>query len=297
MTVKLILDISILSVTVVMMLAIGMQLVREPNQTRAPCLGSLALILLLHMSLLPLLGWLTCQWLEIRPNLAIGLLVVAACPVGDISNFYVWLVRGNVWVSLWLNVVSCLFAVGSMAGIYQFYSWLSGSPFLMALPTVGMVVRLLALIVLPLSVGILAGWRFPRAADAMASWLRRVTMTGILWVVCLIVVMRWEQLRAEASEAALASLVFLCLATIAGVGASLLVTSTRRERIAIAFSFPVRNVGLATALVVVLMNQVGYAAFAVVYFVVEVFFMLAVAGIIARVFPAANEKRTGLVEA
>ena len=291
---KLILDTSILIVTVMMMLAIGMQLAREPNLARAPRLGSLALILILHMCLLPLLAWFTCRWLEIRPALAIGLLVVAACPVGDISNFYVWLVRGNVWVSLWLNVVSCLFAVASMAGIYHLYSWLSGSPFLMALPTLGMVVRLLALIVLPLSAGILAGWRFPCAADVLTPWLRRATGAGILWVVCLIVVMRWGQLREEAAEAALASLVFLSLATITGVGAALLVTRSRRERIAIAFSFPVRNVGLATALVVILMNQVGYAAFAVVYFVVEVFFMLAVAGITARICPAGCEETTGL---
>ena len=291
---KLILDTSILIVTVMMMLAIGMQLAREPNLTRAPRLGSLALILILHMCLLPVIAWLTCRWLEIRPALAIGLMVVAACPVGDISNFYVWLVRGNVWVSLWLNVVSCLFAVASMAGIYHLYSWLSGSPFLMALPTLGMVVRLLALIVLPLSAGILAGWRFPCAADALTPWLRRATGAGILWVVCLIVVMRWGQLREEAAEAALASLVFLSLATITGVGAALLVTRSRRERIAIAFSFPVRNVGLATALVVILMNQVGYAAFAVVYFVVEVFFMLAVAGITARICPAGREETTRL---
>ncbi|MCP5488377.1 MAG: hypothetical protein H7A43_06980 [Verrucomicrobia bacterium] len=291
---KLILDTSILIVTVMMMLAIGMQLAREPNLTRAPRLGSLALILILHMCLLPVIAWLTCRWLEIRPALAIGLMVVAACPVGDISNFYVWLVRGNVWVSLWLNVVSCLFAVASMAGIYHLYSWLSGSPFLMALPTLGMVVRLLALIVLPLSAGILAGWRFPCAADALTPWLRRATGAGILWVVCLIVVMRWGQLREEAAEAALASLVFLSLATMTGVGAALLVTRSRRERIAIAFSFPVRNVGLATALVVILMNQVGYAAFAVVYFVVEVFFMLAVAGITARICPAGREETTRL---
>lgn len=68
------------------------RIVREP---KAPVIGLLA-----QFVLLPALTCLACWALRIEPMLALGMMLVAACPGGSFSNIMTWMARGNVAVSV-----------------------------------------------------------------------------------------------------------------------------------------------------------------------------------------------------
>lgn len=68
--------------------------------------GSLAQFLFL-----PSLTYVVIMLLEPRPSFALGMMLVAACPGGNISNFFSALARGNIALSVSLTAISSVLAM------------------------------------------------------------------------------------------------------------------------------------------------------------------------------------------
>lgn len=61
--------------------------------------------------LLPLLTFLLILVWEPAPSLALGMMMVAACPGGNVSNFFSFMAKGNVALSVTLTAVSTVGAI------------------------------------------------------------------------------------------------------------------------------------------------------------------------------------------
>lgn len=61
--------------------------------------------------LLPFLTFLLVWLMEPLPGLALGMVLVAACPGGNVSNFFTYLSKGNVALSISLTSISSMLAV------------------------------------------------------------------------------------------------------------------------------------------------------------------------------------------
>ncbi|WP_421873718.1 bile acid:sodium symporter family protein [Marinoscillum sp.] len=60
---------------------------------------------------LPFLTFLIIWLLEPRPSFALGMMMVAACPGGNISNFFSALAKGNIALSVSLTAISSVLAI------------------------------------------------------------------------------------------------------------------------------------------------------------------------------------------
>src|SRR5690554_5733982 len=87
---------------------------------RAPVAGLVAQFLLLP-AFTCLFTWL----LGIEPELALGMILVSACPGGSFSNVMTWLGRGNVAVSVSMTAVSSLAATVLTPLNFALYGWLN----------------------------------------------------------------------------------------------------------------------------------------------------------------------------
>ncbi|WP_121257497.1 bile acid:sodium symporter family protein [Nocardioides ferulae] len=178
-------DLTILNVLLAFMM-FGVSLTLRPSDFRrilkapvAPAAGLVAQFLLL-----PAGTCLVTWWLPIDPELALGMMLVAACPGGSFSNILTWLARGNVAVSVSMTAVSSLAATVLTPLNFALYGTLN--PRTRDLMTDIAVDRgdllLLVLLVLavPMVVGMLAGTRFPRFARRSEKTLRIVSMLVFL---------------------------------------------------------------------------------------------------------------------
>ena len=133
------------------------RIVREP---KAPVIGLLAQFLLL-----PALTCLACWALRVEPQLALGMMLVAACPGGSFSNIMTWMARGNVAVSVSMTAVSSLAASVLTPLNFTFYAWLN--PQTRALLTeisiqpLSLLLMVLLVLGVPLALGMVVGRRFP----------------------------------------------------------------------------------------------------------------------------------------
>jgi len=82
----------------------------------------------------PTISILIVRTIPLPEYLQVGILLVAACPAGDIANFYTLMARGNVALSVAVNAVSWLLSVASMSVVFGVYSRLWGAEFALSVP-------------------------------------------------------------------------------------------------------------------------------------------------------------------
>jgi len=145
----------------------------------APIAGLFAQFLLL-----PLATCLFTWALNIEPELALGMILVASCPGGSFSNIMTWLGRGNVAVSVSMTAVSSLAATVLTPLNFAFYGWLNPHTreYLTQITLEPSRILLLVLLVLavPLVLGMLTGRKFPKLVARSEKPLRIISLLVFL---------------------------------------------------------------------------------------------------------------------
>ncbi|WP_420230560.1 bile acid:sodium symporter family protein [Psychrobacter sp. ER1] len=115
--------------------------------------------------LLPLATCLFTWALNIDPELALGMILVASCPGGSFSNIMTWLARGNVAVSVSMTAVSSLAAAILTPVNFAFYGWLN--PYTreyltkITIEPSSILILVLLVLALPLVLGMVTGRSLP----------------------------------------------------------------------------------------------------------------------------------------
>jgi BASS family bile acid:Na+ symporter len=145
----------------------------------APAAGLAAQFLLLPAA--------TCAatWLlELEPEIALGMILIAACPGGNFSNIMTFMARGSVAVSVSMTAVSSVAAIVLTPLNFAFYGWLNPytRDYLTAISIEPANILLLVVLVLgiPLLLGMLAGRHWPKLAERSEKPLRVFSLLVLL---------------------------------------------------------------------------------------------------------------------
>ena len=141
----------------------------------APLAGMLA-----QFILLPAATCLFTWALKIDPELALGMILVAACPGGSFSNVMTWLARGNVAVSISMTAVSSLAATVLTPLNFAFYGWLNPHTreYLtqISLEPGSILTLVLLVLALPMVLGMFTGRRLPGLVARSEKPLRIISL-------------------------------------------------------------------------------------------------------------------------
>ncbi|MBY0226942.1 MAG: bile acid:sodium symporter [Hyphomicrobium sp.] len=247
---------------------------RSPSPVFVGALGQLAL--------LPLIALAIINAIEVNSTIALGILILSLCPGGGISNTYAFLARCNVLLA------AMIASIGTVASLATIPLWLRVLPLmpgvheLQSAPASTILGQLLAYMVLPLGLGILARYRAASFIERVALSLRRVStvLIGIILVTALTTV--GPMLADFATEIATAAVLFILSAML--LGSMLGFRMNRRDAPVLVIESGVRNVGVALLLGSAILTGQDFALFASFltgYFVVEIIIMLTYARVLA----------------
>lgn len=130
---------------------------------------------------------MTCllTWVfRVDPALALGMMLVAACPSGALSNVLTWRARGNVALSVGLTTVSSIAATVLTPLNFALYGWVN--PRTRALlqevtpPVGGMLAQVALVLALPVVAGMLIGSHAPRLARRAERPLRGLSFVVLM---------------------------------------------------------------------------------------------------------------------
>jgi len=276
-----IIDIAVILIAIATMLAIGLEL-RIDALKRVQNLWRNLLVPLALLILIPPLVGLGCVGLlQPGPAVAATILLISACPIGDVANLYTLLARGNPALSFFLNAFTCIVAPLTMALTLPFLARASGIDETFSVPGLSLVLRLLLYIACPVVVGML--WRSWKSGAIRCSlWLQNFSAVLILSVICLILIDQKTEILEFGFHAAFTSSTYILIT----LGIGLLIVRILRlphdAASVVSLCFPVRNLAVASIVAVSLMKRLDYAAIIAIYFVIEVPALLVFSFILRR---------------
>lgn len=275
---KALLDIGVLFVNILLMLTVGMELAPQHFRKVAEQKGVIVCLCTGQVVALPLLGYILVHLMSLPPHISAGILLLAACPVGDIANFYTLLAKGNIALSVTMNAITCLMSILTMAVAFEAYALLLREQLVYALPAPALVLRLMLMVALPVLAGMMIRRFKPGWTVRYAKPLRNSSIAGVGFLLVYVMVTQHELLVTDWWLTALSGAAFMGLALLAGLVFGWMLRLSPDDILTSGVVYSVRNVSLAMVIAVTLLKRVDFAVFAVVYFLAEVPLMLAVVG-------------------
>ncbi|WP_271409996.1 bile acid:sodium symporter family protein [Pseudomonas sp. Q1-7] len=207
-----------------------------------------------------LLPWLTLAatlYLDLRPGLELGMLLVAACPGGNLSNIITHLARGNTALSVSVTSLSSLLAILSLP--LNFAATASLNPHTAAflhdqlsrldVDASGIVGGLLLLLALPLLAGMLVGNLAPAFCARILPWFKRFALIAFGLFLIVAAAGNWQLLVANAGLVLLVVVGHNAGALLLGWGSSRLARLADADRRALTIEVGMQNSGLALGLI------------------------------------------------
>ena len=272
---KSILDVAVPVVTFLVMTTVGLDLSRPDFERVRARPRILVAGLLGPFLLLPPIALAVLAVVPMPEEIRAGLLLLAVCPVGGISNTYNYLARASTALSVSLTAVSCLLAVVTMPLLTRLFEVVLGRPFGFRAPVGPLAAQILGMLVLPVAVGMTLRARAPGFASRHETAFRRAAFAGIVLIIGFVLWNEWHRFLANLAASAGAAALFVLLAMGAGFLVALGAGADRRERFTLSVEFATRNTAIAAAVAITLLGDTRFAVFATTYFFTEAVPLLA----------------------
>lgn len=275
----------------IIMIGIGMTLTIRDFRQVAVYPKGLIVGTLTQILLMPLVAFALASLLAVPPAIAVGLVIIAACPGGTTSNLFVLLARGNIALSIVLTVSASLITILTLPLFtnvaLQFYMGTEEDIVLPVWKTIGMLV---GIVLFPVAIGMQVRSRKPevaRKAESIVSVFGGVVLA--LLIVALMYGARdqiWELLKQAGPATILLNAAGIFIGLLAGRMAGL----TQRESLAVAVELGVKNGTIALMVTLTLLESSAMSIPAAVYGVLmfPIGFLLAMYG--RRLIPKASSE-------
>lgn len=171
-----------------MMLGVALELKIEDfkrilSSPKAPAIGLAAQFLLL-----PAFTFLLVLIIRPFPSMALGMMLVAACPGGNLSNIITYLAKGNCAVSISMTAVSTIFAIFMTPLNVSFWgSMNSGTASILkqvSLNPIDVFITVFIILGIPMTIGMTIGHFMPDLANKVRRPFKIFSLIFFIVIVC-----------------------------------------------------------------------------------------------------------------
>ena len=212
-----------------------------------------AIGMLAQFVLLPATAWALTMALRPDPSIALGLILVACCPGGNVSNFLTHFARGNAALSVTMTACSTVGALFFTP--FNIAFWGAANPATRALlhevaiDPVEMLLAVAVLLVIPAVLGMGTAHRWPRFAARTRAPFRYLSLAFFVGFVLLALGANWDYFLRYTLRVATAVLLLNALGLLLGYGAARLARLPAADRRAVSIEVGIQNSGLGLVLV------------------------------------------------
>lgn len=209
-----------------------------------------------HYLLLPLLGFLVAWAFRLPTELAVGLVLLAACPSGSSSNALTFLARGNVALAVTLTVISALVTFLSVPLLVNLaLQVFGGEARTIRLPVGPTIAHLAVLVLVPVTLG-MAVRRFATAfAQRVEPMVGRFSMVVLLVVIVALVYVERHKMGGMLVQVGPAALTLCCAAIGLGYLLGRATGLVLRDAITVGMEVGVQNATLAMVIALTLLQS------------------------------------------
>ncbi len=240
-----------------------------------------------QLILLPIIGFALANIMPLRPEYAVGVMLLVLCPGGTTSNLFTYLAKGDVALSVTMTAIASVITVFTIPIVLSFsliYFMGSGSEF--ELPVVKTVLTLVVLTIVPISIGMLIKRYAPKVADRSQVYVSRF---GVIFLTFLVLFLCYVQrdIIVDAFIATGPVSVLLNLSTMAlGYYSSKWFGLNLAQRTSVTLEVGLQNSTLSIFMALTLLSNYDMSMMPAIYTLI----MFLTAGILVRIFSARHNK-------
>ena len=196
-----------------------------------------------QFTVMPLLAWILSRLFALDEALALGVVLVGCCPGGTASNVITYLAKGDLALSVGMTGVSTLLA----PFLTPLLTWaLAGKS--VNVDVVGMLLSILWVVIVPIIVGLIVKWLWPKFTEQATDYLPAFSSIAIATIVAIVIAANASKLLAGG----LIIIVVVALHNVCGLALGYLIGRllrlTEAKKRAISIEVGMQNSGLASSL-------------------------------------------------
>ena len=249
----------------VIMFGLGLGLTLEDFRRVARYPRAVLVGLFLQIGVLPWAALGLAVLFRLPPELAVGLMLLAASPGGATANIYSHIARGDVALNITLTAVNSLLCLVTLPIILNLsLEFFLGAGQYVPPPT-RKIVEVALIILLPVSLGMLVRAFAPGFAARMEKPIRLLSVVVLVLLIVAAVASTWDTLLSYFAAVGIACLLFNLISMGAGYAAPRALQLPRRQAIAIAMEIGIHNGTLAIFIALSVLGNATMSAPAAVY--------------------------------
>jgi BASS family bile acid:Na+ symporter len=202
---------------------------------------------------LPAITYALTLLLGVGPSIALGMILVACCPPGNVSNILTHRAKGNVALSVSMTAVSNAIAIVAMPLNFAFWGGMhptaSGLLKTIALDPLQMVGHILLIIGLPFVLGLWCAHRFPQWTARFKKPMRILSFLALIGFIVGAIAGNWRYFLDYVGLVILAVVIHDALAFGTGWVCARAFGLSDYDRRALAIEVGIRNAGLGLVLI------------------------------------------------
>ncbi len=254
---------------VMIMLTMGMhlrlddfrQLFRQPVSVLTGLAG--------QMLFLPLVAFLLIWILRPELHIAVGAIVLSCCPGAATSNYFSYLARGNVALSVTLTAISGTLVVVTLPLLVNLgFMLLADAEQQIRLPVVDTMLQIFLLLILPVAIGMTLKVLLP---VNLAVKIQKIFSGASFAVMMLVVVMSlsglWGRFGELVAACGLLALLTNVITMAGGYAAGTVTGLSEEKRRCLTVEIGIQNFLLAMVIALTILQNPDYAIFPVMYLV------------------------------
>ncbi|MGD1927403.1 MAG: bile acid:sodium symporter family protein [Leptolyngbyaceae cyanobacterium] len=233
----------------IIMLGMGLGLTLTDFQRIFVAPKGVALGLGAQLIMLPLVGFGLASVLPLTPELAVGVMILAACPGGPTSNLVTYLARGNVALSITLTALSSLVTVFTIPLVVNWAMvQFMGAGTDLQLPFLTTVLQIAVITLIPVSLGMALHHYAPRFAATVEKWVKGLALVFLGLIIAALLIKERANVLAFFLQVGWVTLLLVILTMALGYGLAQLARLDDRSATAITVEVGIQNGTLAIAI-------------------------------------------------
>lgn len=257
---------------IIIMLGMGLSLVMDDFKRVIIYPKAVIVGLVNQILLLPLVGYLIASLSGVSPEIAVGIMILAACPGGPTSNLISHLARGNTALSVTLTALSSFITIITIPFIVNFalVEFLDQGQ-IIRLDPLETILQVTVIIIIPILIGMFIRQKKPLFAMKMAKPVRIASGIVLALVIIGICIKEKDNLLSMLRDAGLVSITLNLITMGLGFFTAKLFRLNDKSATSISIESGIQNGTLGISVAVVLLDNSQFAVTPAVYGVLMFF--------------------------
>ncbi len=251
---------------IIIMLGMGLSLVLDDFKRIVVYPKAILVGLTNQMIILPLIGFGIVSLFPLQPEIAIGVMILAACPGGPTSNLIANLARGDLALSVTLTALSSFITILTIPFIVNFalIHFIEEGQ-MIRLDIIETITQIFIIVVIPVVIGMIIRKFREDFAKRMAKPVRTASGIVIALIIIGIVIKEKENFVSYFQQAGIVTFLLNACTMIVGYFSAKLFRIKDRRAVSISIESGIQNGTLAITIAVVLLESTAFAIAPAVY--------------------------------